>query len=780
MIFSEITTWAAENMVWGLLRCSVMLALATLLIRWLTKNDSVAPSTQKYLWIGVLLLGSLPFTVWVPIPNDWKPSLTAFAQRNPESRLGIENLRPTESPLFAREQTQATFPAHIHVSSVETPSGESLADPRWVRPSARYSWPLIATLVWLTGVVVFAARLIWIQYRFTKHANACRDRFGDDEEDEWKEQFQSVCSELQIVRPVDLVVTQSTGPCLATKRFRCVIMIPQGFWRQLTLCERESILRHELAHVVANDLAWLLMARVLLLIQWFNPFAWHAMFRFQQACEISADETAVSENERYRTSLARVLLRLSVIDQNATTQYSTQLHPAATGQGVFAGRVRRILRPHSRKESLVKRQLAITGLATLLCLGVLRPNAIGQNDPQDDRPALKEDAATTADHAADKTLDVQSGDQSIKDDDSSPPTGLPNTSFENVDSKGNPAGWFATRVPRNQGHYLMQRDVSIAHSGSASVSISIGAEYRSKRLTGYNWMTSLAHWKPETDYKLTGWIRTQNTVRSPVIITQCWKGNKIIGFGTTAISHQLDAKTDWTEVGYRFRVPSGTERVVVRAVCSDLNRGGTVWFDDITIVADSQANPAPVTPAEIEQAMEKHRDANPRWDALDGSFEKMASDTGKPTQWTPFPAKQDHISLSRTDEHAAAGKHSLKIQFEHGSPKSADAHWTANVTDLKPGTIYRLSIKTKTRNVKSEPRVGVHLRRSRKAMASTLALLDSGGEAIGTKDWMTWGGEFLVPAEATFATIFLHLPSEDNAGATVWFDDLTIKPVATL
>src|SRR5262249_54471037 len=68
-----------------------------------------------------------------------------------------------------------------------------------------------------------------------------------------------------------------------------------ALWRQLDSGERLAILRHELAHYRRGDLWKSLVARLLALPHWFNPLAWRAGRRFDEAAERARGPPAPGE-----------------------------------------------------------------------------------------------------------------------------------------------------------------------------------------------------------------------------------------------------------------------------------------------------------------------------------------------------------------------------------------------------------------------------------------------------------------------------------------------------
>ncbi|MCU6453904.1 hypothetical protein LPN01_07425 [Sphingomonas sp. A2-49] len=60
----------------------------------------------------------------------------------------------------------------------------------------------------------------------------------------------------------------------------------------------QMVLAHEAAHIRHADWAFLILARVLVILLWFNPLAWHFARRLSEACETVADMAVLRHGDR--------------------------------------------------------------------------------------------------------------------------------------------------------------------------------------------------------------------------------------------------------------------------------------------------------------------------------------------------------------------------------------------------------------------------------------------------------------------------------------------------
>ena len=154
---------------------------------------------------------------------------------------------------------------------------------------------------------------------------------------------------------------------------------------------------------------------------------------------------------------------------------------------------------------------------------------------------------------------------------------IANPSFEN-EKDGKPIGWRASRFG---GRQVEQSLAAIGHTGSRSVKVA------SEQGADAGWSITVAV-KPRTDYRLSGWIKTENLRRVAG------------GRGALLNIHELQdpdhgatkgiaGDNDWTRVEVTFNSSDMTE-VTINCLFGGWGQArGAAWFDDIelTQVGDS-------------------------------------------------------------------------------------------------------------------------------------------------------------------------------------------------
>jgi hypothetical protein len=113
--------------------------------------------------------------------------------------------------------------------------------------------------------------------------------------------------------------------------------MPERALRELPIAEQESVVAHEMAHVLRRDPAWLLTGRVLGALFFFHPLVLLAGNRLRRVAELRCDDWAVAATGR-PLALARCLTRVA--------GWGGEVMPATAMAGDprwLAGRVARLL-----------------------------------------------------------------------------------------------------------------------------------------------------------------------------------------------------------------------------------------------------------------------------------------------------------------------------------------------------------------------------------------------------------------------------------------------------
>jgi len=266
-------------------------------------------------------------------------------------------------------------------------------------------WPLVVVAVWAIGVGFAVMAWAFGYVRFVRRLPPALPA-----PESWADQWQALQTAHNIQRQIPLRVTEQLGPMLCRLPRGYALLVPEALWRDLDSSQRAAVLRHELAHYQRRDVWKSLAVRVLALPHWFNPLAWLAVRRFDDAAEWACDHAAAADEPA--TQYARTLVRLG-----ESAARHAAYSPAVRGASL-RGRVRRLLNSASDRDSIFKKLLlsamalvAVIGLAVRVEL-VAKERAEATIDGATDEPtaaAAKAEVAaeSSANYVLSETVEVE-------------------------------------------------------------------------------------------------------------------------------------------------------------------------------------------------------------------------------------------------------------------------------------------------------------------------------------------------------------------------------------
>ena len=185
-----------------------------------------------------------------------------------------------------------------------------------------------------------------------------------------------------------------------------------------------------------------------------------------------------------------------------------------------------------------------------------------------------------------------------------------NGGFEELDGKGQPAGWSATLLKKARGDFRM--DETVFHAGKRSAMIEGATENAGHCL----WRTSRMplNGAGETEAELSLWIKAEDSpwVMVRVVVRD---GNGKYSQYLTPFSIELGGFFDWRKFSKTLTLAPGGHDVQILLVQP---RAGRVWFDDVSLVLNKAeeskplnapkpvpaASPAPAANAELSEVLD--------------------------------------------------------------------------------------------------------------------------------------------------------------------------------
>lgn len=179
---------------------------------------------------------------------------------SPQSTKTLQYITPVVSPLVV--------PSSYLPAKSEQAAGTSTKESSGLNPSQALG--LAACFVWLLGT----ASLFWIWFRRRRHVSSIiksgRIMRGGRE----FEAFARVKGWLGITRRVDLIVTPEVREPGVWRVWSPVVLLSEAISSQLSDEELETLLMHEMGHVLRWDNLVSNLNMILCCIFWFNPIIW--------------------------------------------------------------------------------------------------------------------------------------------------------------------------------------------------------------------------------------------------------------------------------------------------------------------------------------------------------------------------------------------------------------------------------------------------------------------------------------------------------------------------
>lgn len=169
------------------------------------------------------------------------------------------------------------------------------------------------------------------------------------------------------------------------------ICLPERALRELPRREQETVVAHEMAHVLRRDPAWLLAGRILAALLFFHPLVLLAGRRLRRVAELRCDDWAAAATGR-PLDLARCLTRVAA--------WGGEAMPAAAMAGDrrwLTGRVSRLLaRDRQEPPAAAPRWLRPAAAAVLLALVIWVPGVSVADQTPSEPPASGEESPVLA------------------------------------------------------------------------------------------------------------------------------------------------------------------------------------------------------------------------------------------------------------------------------------------------------------------------------------------------------------------------------------------------
>ncbi|EPY05734.1 peptidase M56 BlaR1 [Paenibacillus alvei TS-15] len=355
------------------------------------------------------------YLLWVPV------AIRLLMPWAPESSLSLYNVFSLEAIVpVSQEQSQAQLPSAWYSlwegageRSEAEAQAENAADSEksvllerkievstttwdmrfWWSGFKQMGFTNMLMLVWLLGVLLFAAKTVYDQFQLKRALREGRTI----ETPYLSTVFRETKQLMGVKRDVRFVASERIpGPAVVGFRKPAIIISP-SLLVTLRGEQIQCILAHEFGHIQRRDVAVNWMMHILLIIHWFNPLLWLAVHKARQDQEMACDacvldrmssQPNLQHNHTYGQTIIHVLEHFHLSGK----QHQPSLAGLSATHKQMKRRLLMIKRFHKKSY-----HLSIFGMAIMIALGsVTLVNAKGNDVDAAESPAVNEIAMKTA------------------------------------------------------------------------------------------------------------------------------------------------------------------------------------------------------------------------------------------------------------------------------------------------------------------------------------------------------------------------------------------------
>jgi beta-lactamase regulating signal transducer with metallopeptidase domain len=291
-LFSEWSDWVVRLTVNHLWQATIFFVIAFLAALLLRRGSARA----RYLvWLAASIKFAVPSAFLLLALSGVGIQVRSIFEFSRKTAPSLDYLAPVVSPVDMTTAYLVSEAAQLPQSSSELGTAETGLN------------PLVMILVggWLSGTIWFAVR--WLRRRRALAAtiSAGHILFSGRE----RESLTKMTTWLGITRHIDLVVTPEVKEPGVWGVWRPIVLWPQSISSQLSDDEMDTLMMHEMAHVLRRDNLVSNLNMLLCCLFWFNPVVWLIDAWLLKEREEACDETVLrwsDAGEIYASSIRKI------------------------------------------------------------------------------------------------------------------------------------------------------------------------------------------------------------------------------------------------------------------------------------------------------------------------------------------------------------------------------------------------------------------------------------------------------------------------------------------
>ncbi len=186
---------------------------------------------------------------------------------------------------------------------------------------------------------------------------------------EWKDRVLAFSQKLGIVRGVGIKESKLINVPVTVGYLKPIILLPAGMILQLSPAQIESVIYHELAHILRRDYLVNIMQSVVETVFFFNPAIWWISALIREERETCCDDIVLAHVPQKRSYLEALM-----IFQEYESDRSSYAMALSLRKNQLMKRLRRMVSHENQKLSAAEKVVLLSGMM-LLAMFVFVPRA---------------------------------------------------------------------------------------------------------------------------------------------------------------------------------------------------------------------------------------------------------------------------------------------------------------------------------------------------------------------------------------------------------------------
>ncbi|MDF2544354.1 MAG: peptidase [Herbinix sp.] len=283
-------------------------------------GKTISPRWQYIIWsllIVRLLLPIIPessfsiYNVFYTVARELHLPVSVFEnsvarthpQKEPANSAGTITKEPPVTTVTNSTSPNQTGSSH---GAVNTSVGRKAFD---VSPIT------IATFLWIVGIVLFSAYILWINIVFVWKVHT---RYTPLEDKRINDILNSCIKLMKMKHRVPVYATKKRRAPSLYVSLRAKILVSEAYMKQLSDEEIKYIFLHELTHYKRRDIVINWILTLLQIVNFYNPLIWYAFTKIREDNEISCDAVALQylEEKDYKNYGNTIIKLISLLSES--------------------------------------------------------------------------------------------------------------------------------------------------------------------------------------------------------------------------------------------------------------------------------------------------------------------------------------------------------------------------------------------------------------------------------------------------------------------------------